>query len=243
MRNYIIMDGVDSRDFGVYINGDGTFGAPAREVSTLQIPGRNGDAIVKADRLQNYDLTYSAFIYRNLDINIGALRAFLLSHTSYFRLEDTYHPNEYRMAFYRGPFTPTVTQRLNAAKFNLTFNVKPQRYLKSGDEPQELTSGTVTVTNPTRFNARPIFRIYGNGGIIINNDYSHNISIINNESNWLDLDCDLMEAYKDTTSRNMSISHTSYNSILDSCVLKPGENSISILNLDRVILTPRWWTL
>ena len=43
MRNYLIMDGVDSRTFGLYINGANTFGAPAREVSTLQIPGRNGD--------------------------------------------------------------------------------------------------------------------------------------------------------------------------------------------------------
>ena len=166
MRNYLIMDGVDSRTFGLYINGGGTFSAPAREVSTLQIPGRNGDLIVKADRLQNYDLTYSSFIYRSFDANIAALRAFLLSKTSYFRLEDTYHPDEYRMAFYRGPFTPTVTQRLNAAKFDLVFNVKPQRFLKSGESYFPVYDGDIIV-NPTRFIARPLIEFNGNGSITI----------------------------------------------------------------------------
>lgn len=242
MRNYLIMDGVDSRTFGLYINGVDTFGAPAREVSTIQVPGRNGDLIVKADRLQNYNLTYSAFICRNFDVNIAALRAFLMSHTGYFRLEDTYHPDEYRMAYYRGPFTPSVARRLDAAKFDLVFNVKPQRFLKSGETSQELEKNTtITITNPTRFNAKPIFRIYGNGGVSINGSYS--ISIIDNENDWLDLDCDLMEAYKGATSRNTSISHLSYSSLLGSIVLQPGTNTIYFSNPDRVILTPRWWTL
>ena len=30
MRNYFILNGVDSREYGVYINGQGTFGAPKK---------------------------------------------------------------------------------------------------------------------------------------------------------------------------------------------------------------------
>ena len=244
MRNYLIMDGVDSRTFGLYINGVDTFGAPAREVSTLQIPGRNGDIIVKADRLQNYDLTYSSFIVRNFDANIAALRAFLLSKTSYFRLEDTYHPTEYRMAYYRGPFTPAVNQRLNAAKFDLVFNVKPQRFLKSGEESSSLISGE-RITNPTRFTARPLIRFSGNGTMTFRmTGYNPiTITITNNTNSSVIIDCDTMDCYNGTTNRNndVTISGT------DFPMLRPGTTLIeytfesSFQTLPAI--TPRWWTV
>lgn len=238
MRNFMIMDGVDSRTLGVYINGVDTFGAGAREVSTLQIPGRSGDLIVKADRLQNYDLTYSCFIARNFDKNISALRAFLLSRTSYFRLEDTYHPKEYRMAHYSGPFTPAVTQRMDAAQFDIVFNVKPQRYLKYGDLWTDISAGKIV--NPTRFPAKPILRFYGNGVFRLNTVYYFTIS--NNAASYIDIDCDMMEAYTGTLSRNADLSSTG----TDFPYLAPGENTLSIdsgSNFTKIQMKPRWWTV
>lgn len=237
MRNYLIMDGVDSRTFGLYINGVNTFGAPAREVSTLQIPGRNGDLIVKADRLQNYDLTYSAFICRNFDANIAALRAFLLSKTSYFRLEDTYHPDEYRMAYYRGPFTPSVTQRLNAAQFDIVFNVKPQRFLKSGDEYIYLSYNEV-ITNPTRFISRPLLFVRGTGTIQFGSGSI--LTITEDPSNGMYIDCDTMECYRDGTNLNNKVS-SSDNGFP---VLLPGDNVFhKSSQITQTRLYPRWYTV
>ena len=238
MRNYLIMDGVDSRTFGLYINGVDTFGAPAREVSTLQIPGRNGDIIVKADRLQNYDLTYSSFIVRNFDANIAALRAFLLSHTSYFRLEDTYHPTEYRMAYFRGPFTPAVNQRLNAAKFDLVFTVKPQRFLKSGTSATTYTDGQ-TITNPTLFVARPLIRVYGTGTIRIGGSTNPTLTIAEHPSNYIDIDCDTMDAKYMYGNYNQYVSSSGN----DFPRLAPGSNVVYITGLSSVRITPRWWTV
>lgn len=239
MRNYLILDGTDSRTFGLYINGAGTFSAPAREVSTLQIPGRNGDLIVKADRLQNYDLTYSSFIYRSFDANIAALRAFLLSKTTYFRLEDTYHPDEYRMAFYRGPFTPSVTQRLNAAKFDLVFNVKPQRFLKSGETEITIYSQEV-LTNPTRFTARPLIRFSGSGTITIG---STTVTITNN-SRDIYIDCDTMDCYDyygSSRNSNVSISGTDFPKLV------PGRTQVTYTTEQATqplpTIKPRWWTV
>ena len=239
MRNYLTLDGVDSRTFGLYINGVDTFGAPAREVSTIQIPGRNGDLIVKADRLQNYDLTYSAFIYRNFNANIAALRAFLLSKSSYFRLEDTYHPDEYRMAFYRGPFTPSVTQRLNAAKFDLVFNVKPQRFLKSGETEITIYSQEV-LTNPTRFTARPLIRFSGSGTITIG---STTVTITNN-SRDIYIDCDTMDCYdyyRSSRNSNVSISGTDFPKLV------PGRTQVTYTTEQATqplpTIKPRWWTV
>ena len=243
MRNYMWMDGIDSRNFDLYISGVGTFDAPAREVSTLQIPGRNGDLIVKADRLQNYDLTYPAFIKSNFDANIAALRAFLLSKTSYFRLEDTYHPTEYRLGFYRGPFTANVTQRLNAAKFDLVFNVKPQRFLTSGEQSITLAASN-SITNPTRFASKPLIKFTGNGTISFGSGSSAiTITVTNNSGRNVYIDCDTMDCYTGATNRNADVTVSS----IDFPTLKPSNNTIYVTlesgSSTYPTIKPRWWTI
>lgn len=238
MRNYMTIDGRDSRLFGLYINGVDTFGAPAREYTTMQIPGRNGDLIVKADRLQNYDLRYHAFIYRNFDANIAALRVFLMSKTSYFRLEDTYHPDEFRMAYYRGPFTPTVTQRLNAAQFDLIFNVKPQRFLKSGEEAITLSSST-SVRNPTPFTAYPLVELTGDGNFVAGAGTA--VTVSNNSGRTLTLDCETMQAYTGSTSRNADITY----SVLGDRPNMPGGYQLNVhaQGFSSAKMYGRWWTV
>lgn len=236
MRNYLTIDGVDSTDFGLYVSGPGTFSAPAREVQTAQIPGRNGDLIVSADRLENYELIYPAFICRDFDRNVENLRNFLLSKVSYFRLEDSYHPGEYRQAIYTGPFEPDVTQRLRAAKFDLIFNVKPQRFLKSGEKPRRLgAAAAYTLRNPTRFTARPLLRLYGNGTFRMNTVYYYQIS--NNAGGYIDIDCDIMEAFTDATARNGDVSYIG----TDTPALIPGVNNLLFTGFSDIYITPRWW--
>lgn len=133
MRNYFTLNGVDSRDFGVYINGQGTYSAPEKDYTFYQIPGRSGDIIGSENRLMNIEITYHAFIYADFDNNMAAFRSFLLSLDGYQRLEDSYHPDEFRMACYTGPFDPAVTVVNDAGEFDVVFNCKPQRYLKSGE--------------------------------------------------------------------------------------------------------------
>lgn len=133
MRNYFTLNGVDSRDFGVYINGQGTYSAPEKDYTFYQIPGRSGDIIGSENRLMNIEITYHAFIYADFDNNMAAFRSFLLSLDGYQRLEDSYHPDEFRMACYTGPFDPAVTVVNDAGEFDIVFNCKPQRFLKSGE--------------------------------------------------------------------------------------------------------------
>lgn len=237
MRNYLMINGVSSADFGVYISGPGTFSAPAREVQMLQIPGRNGDLIVKADRLQNYELVYPAFICRNFDSNIAALRNYLLSQPSYLRLEDSYHPDEFRVGVYTGPFDPEVTQRLRAAKFDLSFNVKPQRFLKSGEVYLTFTGTSPILENPTLFDAKPILRLQGNGTFRINTLNYYTVQ--NNENETITIDCELMECYTGATARNADVLYTG----TDTPVLKPGQNRLLFTDFEEVQLMPRWWTV
>ena len=101
-RNWLTFDGVSTKDFGVYINGNQTYDAPARNRNIVNVPGRNGALIIDNGRYDNIDVKYHAFIYRDFQMNVEGLRNLLLSRTGYKRLEDTYHPAEYRMGIYKG---------------------------------------------------------------------------------------------------------------------------------------------
>lgn len=233
MRNYLIFDNGDSRDFGVYISGQGTFTAPVREYSMQPVPGRNGDLIGSNTRLENTEVTYPAFIYTNFRENLRNLRGFLLSRIGYFRLEDTYHPDEFRLAVYKGGLSPEVLDRNQAGQFDLTFEVKPQRFLKSGELVQTMTASG-KISNPSHFPAAPLLRVYGAGQLGIGSD----TITITAADVYTDIDCDIMEAYKGTVNKNEFVEFTGN----DFPTLKPGDNNISLgTGITRVDITPRWW--
>lgn len=240
MRNYFTLGGVDSRDYGVYISGQGTFESPVRELNMLDVPGRDGSLISDVTRLQNGTLTYPAYIYRNFRENIGKLRAFLLSSAGYRRLVDTYHPDEYRLAAYRGALAPEVTQRNDAGQFDITFDVMPQRYLISGETAisYSISGGSYQIlNNPTLFTARPLIRIYGVTSVGINGVY---VSTLENSGEYIDVDCEAMEAYYGASNRNSYITLTS--NTFPSLI--PGRNSIHLrADATRIEITPRWWTV
>ena len=235
MRNYFTLDGVDSRTFGVYISGQGTFSAPARPYEAQPVPGRNGDILTGGKRLENGTLTYPAFIVRDFENNIRGLRNFLLSRVGYVRLSDSYHPGEYRMVYYGEAFEPEVTERNNAANFELVFGCKPQRFLTSGETAKVYTnSGSGTITNPTRFPSQPLIRVYGTGTVGIG---STTITITAADG-YTDIDCAIMAAYKGTTNRNAYVQLNT----LDFPTLPPGNTGISLSGgVTRVEITPRWW--
>lgn len=157
MRNYFVFDGVDSRTLGIYTNGTETYNSPSREFDFYQVPGRDGDLLGLSTRLSNTQLTYHCYIYKNFKANIAALRGLLLSRTSYCRLSDTYNPDEYRMALFQGPLNVEPTRLGDAGQFDITFNVKPQRYYNSGDVPVTVEGDhSATLINPSQFIAKPL---------------------------------------------------------------------------------------
>ena len=126
MRKHLYVDSVDLATYGVYISGGGTFSAPEKECTWYGVPNRNGDILGYNRRLLNIKVTYDCFICANFDTNISNLRNFLLSRDGLVRISDDYHTGEFRMGTYEGPFEPTITQKLDAGSFQLTFNCQPQ---------------------------------------------------------------------------------------------------------------------
>lgn len=133
MMHSFVFGGINSVDFNVFISGGGTFSAPERSVELVSVPGRNGDLIIDGGKWNNIAVTYPAFIPDHFERNIEAFRAAISRLTGYQRLEDTYHPDEYRMAMLSAGIDPAVRQLNRSGSFNLVLNCKPQRFLKAGE--------------------------------------------------------------------------------------------------------------
>ena len=236
MRNYLTIDGVDSRTYGVYISGQGTFGSPARAYNMLSVPGRDGDLVGPERRFQNIEVTYPAFIFSNFATNISDFRNFLLSRDGYVKISDSYHSGEYRMGVYRGPFSPEVVRTNNAGSFNIVFNCKPQRFLTSGD----MEESSATITNPTKFNSRPLIKVPSQGA-----DYSATIGLGSDTITITDapagvvmyIDCEMMDCYGGGGENlNQYVSFSGY----DFPVLKPGANGFTS-DILGVTVKGRWF--
>lgn len=154
----LVFDGVDSRDYGIYITGDAVFNSPERDVEMIEIPGRNGAYALDKGRFGNIEVSYPAGIFGDTEADfregIRAFRNALASRKGYKRLEDEYNPTEYRMAVYKSGLEVTPTA-LKAGEFTITFNCQPQRFLKSGETAVSVASGG-TITNPTLFESHPL---------------------------------------------------------------------------------------
>ena len=248
-RNYLVIDGRNSMDFGVYISGAGTYKAPERNYEEIEIPGRNGVFLFDFGNYKNVDVSYEAFIaeqtkyypmnYSRFEENIAAFRSFLISRDGYVRIEDTYHPDEFRLGYYNMEFDPDVHQSLMGAQFTITFKCKPQRFLKSGE--RKLTRGTdfsTNLRNPTNHTATPLIRAYGTGSVTIG---SRTI-VISRANSYTDIDTELQEAYKDTLATSCNDKIILSNGEFP--VLKPGLNTVSTAaTITRLEITPRWWTV
>lgn len=236
MRNWFTFNGKSSKDFGVYISGLNTFGAPERDVDTISISGRNGDLTLDNGRYKNIDISYPAFIFDRFDNNIEGLRNFLLSQKGYQRLEDTYHPDEYRMARYKGGFSAKVIDELYAGEFDLTFDCYPQRYLKSGEQVITITTDS-SIYNEYMQIAKPLIRAYGTGTFTIGD-----IGVqITTADDYTDIDCELQEAYKDDLTTNCNANIVLLNGDFPS--LTSGDNEITLDGITQLEIKPRWWIL
>ena len=235
---YFTFGGISSEAFYTWISGTGTYDAPERDVTTVSIPGRSGDLLLDNGRFKNIKLTYPCFIPRGFNGGwFDDLKAWLLSDTNYKRLEDSYHPDHFRMAYCIGPIKPKTGPENMSGSFNVTFVCKPQRWLKEGERWFAYTASTA-VNNPTMYPAKPIIRIRGTGAVTIG-DITMTVTSQPDADPYIDVDCDLQDCYHGSNNRNANVVI-----IGDFPTLDPGLNALTIgSGITSVQIMPRWWTI
>lgn len=173
--NYIVFGDVDSRDYGVYVTAVSVFGSPVRSVETVTVPGRNGDVLLDMGRYENVSVEYKAGIFGDdmseFASNLSAFRNAIASLQGYQRLEDSYNPEEFRLAAFVSGIDVDTSGGNVSGEFSIAFNAKPQRFLLSGEEVITVTNGTI-ITNPTKFEASPLLKLSGGHGVLSFNDYT-----------------------------------------------------------------------
>lgn len=236
MTGSLIFAGKNLNEFGVLVSGVDTYGAPERLVTPEAIPGRNGSVLMDENTYADVEVEYHVAIRGDFASNMRGLRDFLLSTQGYARMEDSYAPEDfYQAAYYAGIELTAEGPRNKWATFDLTFYRKPQRFLKVGEQPIELTASGA-VNNPTLFTALPLIRVYGRGIITVN---GVGITITGTQS-YTDIDCDVQDAYYGAQNLNQYVT-LSPNRFP---VLSPGSNSVVFgSGITKAIITPHWWHL
>jgi len=157
--------GLDTKDLGLIIQYKPEYTYPTKDVTTEHIPGRNGDLHIDNKSWQNVERSYSIVsVFRpgtDFVQNAEKLVKWLTEESGYFRLEDSYDPDVFRMAAFKqsGGSLPNLYDE--ATVLNVTFDCKPQRYLKEGEKLITFDSPVAFLENPTGFEALPDLRING----------------------------------------------------------------------------------
>lgn len=165
IKDYIIFDDIDSRDYGIEIFFQDIDRTPKRVYSKIEVPGRNGAVIIDEGRYEDVPVIYGCVALNDADRS--AFVNALASKTNYFRLRDSFNPSEFYSAVFEGDVDPRLTPERDRSVFSISFTRKPERWLTDGEEHISVTSGQL-IENPTLFDSKPMLEVEGYGTIGFN---------------------------------------------------------------------------
>lgn len=234
MRTRMSYGGAASDQYQIFVADHSRFGAPRRLVEDVTIPGMNGTLTIDKGSYEDRQLTVSCYARKDCWDSVQEFRQLLFRSVGYQRLFFSDDPEEFFLAKFRQAFDVSESDRVHAA-FNLTFTCKPQRFLWSGEQIQEVTADGLRLANPTDQEAKPLIRAYGTDGVLSVGSCMIYLDAIDE---YVDLDCELQEAMKGSTNCNGNIRLGSWP------VLGSGYTGITFGgNITKAEVTPRWWRL
>lgn len=179
-NQYVVINGRDSRDFGIYVIDGNIFDFAIRDFETYQIPGRTGDLTFDHGRWKNITLTLKCAALDNGREKLDAWRAFLLSgmgmtreieHSSVdygniiagyngsYKIETSIEPDIYRIGMIKAVSSPQISLANGGGYVEVSFDCSPKKYLKSGIEKMAITSNINDLNNPTYYDAKPVIKV------------------------------------------------------------------------------------
>lgn len=238
MERELIFDGVSSLQIGLIVDGYFSRGIATRRVSKKPIPGHSGDFLIDEKAYDNLNEPYKVYWIAS-DIpqdNDAAFQRVVtwLKQGDYYRLEDSEYPGYYWMAQTSGITQKDIVNHRNCYySTTIIFDRKPQCYLKSGESPVQVSSGSVIV-NQTQEIAEPLIKLtLADSGVLTING---NNNEFNDFSGEVTIDCERQHCYSGFTDLASNMTG-------EFPVLNPGENTISFTGgISDLQIIPRWWT-
>ena len=230
----IWFDKQSSEDLGVYVESYPKRSIPKRKYETVSVPGRNGDILFTQDAFENETREYEIYISAK-DVklhNIAHRVVQWINRPGYLRLEDSYEPDYYRMAYYTGG--ADIENYLDEfGRATISFSCLPQRFLKSGEYAMKITKNQYLI-NPSPYPSKPLIKITGSGnGTLTIGGKTVNFASIDS---FLFVDCELQDVYKNAINCNGKMTG-------DFPVLE-GKSQITWTGgITAVQITPRWYEI
>lgn len=248
----IVFNGVSSKDLGIEVETFPTYEVPQRELETIKVPGRNGDLVIDTGTYRNTTRTYKISMATHSQTSyykmMGQIAEWLHSSSGYARLEDSYEPEYYRLAYFSDSLS---IENLfdEAGRATIKFICKPQRYLKIGDYQLLFDSSGGYVSNPTRFIAAPLISIHKPDGtdvacdldFLVDGNIKYKISLAANSGPVI-IDSELQDAFNGSVNKNPYVTVRADGEFPK---LEPGLTRIVFneAKIEKVVVTPRWWTI
>ena len=238
----IIFNGIPSTNYGIHVETPPVYATPERDYGVVHIPGRNGDLVIDNGSYKNVTRKYSISV-GEIDGNFTTLAAgvseWLHSASGYARLEDSYEPDYFRLAYY---VADAEMENLfhQAGKMSIEFNCKPARFLKAGERAVPFTTAG-SISNPTFQKSFPKLTVVVSGsGTLTIGDQTITISGLTNSTRMV-IDSELQDIYEEGSLTNLN-SKVSFSDGFP--LLSPGVNTITFTgSITSVEVIPRWWIL
>lgn len=241
----IIYNGMSSSDLGVQVEKFPNYSMPEKEYDIIHVPGRNGDVLFDKGTFKNVKRDYEisvATLHDDFYKVINPVAEWLHSSSGYTTLEDSYEPEFYRLAVFRE--SNNFENILNGAgRATISFDCKPQRFLKSGDVPITVSSNT-DITNDTGFSSLPIISVgltRNQAGIL---RVGHCVMTIHaqdlSDTFVLTINSEIQDVYSNTLNCNSMVEFSGG----EFPTLEAGANNITYSGgVSSVTITPKWWTI
>lgn len=227
--------GVRSKDVHLRVLNDVSFTSPTRDVTRMQIPGRDGDLIIDNGR-------YSSVVRSipcRLEAPSGANVEQLMSRINHWLIDDgRFHPfkweNDPEFMYLARVEGDVVSRRMLSRYANtvIDFRMHPIKYLESSLAPRQIPSGW-NVVNPFGLEAKPTLRIVGSGNILVTIN-GRELSLRNIEGGCL-VDSETQ------TITSLDGEEMLFSQMLSPFpVLEPGDNQVTIFGSEvQLLMTPR----
>ena len=236
-NGFFIFGGESSEDYGLVISEAPKFESATRKTKVFDVPGRNGAMLIQQDAWNDVPRQYKAWIAADkaseLPEKVAAVAAWLNSQKGYIRLEDSFEPDLFRLAYYSGG-NDFSNNMLQYGEAEINFTCRAERFQKSGEIASPLISG-VPIYNATRFEAKPLIHIEGTGAVTLTLGGKVIVATI---TDYINIDCERMNAYR-LPAENMN------NKITGTFpTLAPGNNGVAITgSVSKASIIPRWFTV
>lgn len=217
MRNYVILNGKDSRYIdGFLVQELPPISKPKVRTEVEEIDGRDGDIVTP--------LGYSAY---DKELKIGLYGNYRIDDIiSYFDSSGVVTFSNEVDKFYRYQIVEQIDfERLVRFRMaTVKFHVQPFKYSNVETEKDFSTIGKTSVLIRNRGNcqSRPIITVAGSGTILLKINGKTVLNIVMADDNSITIDSEKMEAYNGNILKNRQVAGD-----YDNCVLSVGANEIS----------------